>query len=222
MPTTVVESWTDPRLPSWEPVSGPWGAGNGEVQHYLSSGRHAVSAGTLVVTARRDGAGRWTSARLHSRAAFRHGRLEFRAQLPCAQGAFPAVWLLGKDHPRWPHCGELDVVEAVSGRRALHHTAHGGGSLHWQAGAHTDADPGRWHDYAIDKAPGRIRWYVDGALAHEVTPKSVPAGGTWPFEVSDTFVVINLAVGGTWAGLPDASTPSELVMRVGRMTYTAP
>ena len=40
---------------------------------------------------------KYTSARLNSKFAFKYGRLEVRAKLPSIAGAWPAIWLLGKN-----------------------------------------------------------------------------------------------------------------------------
>lgn len=42
--------------------------------------------------------------------AFRYGRLEVRARIPVARGAWPAIWTLG-NRWGWPANGEVDVME---------------------------------------------------------------------------------------------------------------
>ena len=41
---------------------------------------------------------------------FRYGRLEVKAKIHTAEGAWPAIWLLGNDM-EWPSNGEIDVME---------------------------------------------------------------------------------------------------------------
>ena len=41
---------------------------------------------------------------------FTYGRLEVRARIPVAKGAWPAIWTLGSKM-EWPSCGEIDVME---------------------------------------------------------------------------------------------------------------
>ena len=31
-------------------------------------------------------------------------------------GAWPAIWLLGSQPPKWPNCSEIDIVELRNGR----------------------------------------------------------------------------------------------------------
>lgn len=41
---------------------------------------------------------------------FLYGRFEVRARIPLAEGAWPAIWTLGRGLP-WPSCGEIDIME---------------------------------------------------------------------------------------------------------------
>ena len=61
------------------------------------------------------------------------------------------------------------------------------------------ADLSNWHTYAIDWSPGKIIWYLDGKETFRVAGPQVPS--------KSMYVIANLAVGGSWAGPPDVSTP---------------
>ena len=54
----------------------------------------------------------YTSASINTRGkySFLYGRMEVRAAIPVAGGAWPAIWTLGEGMP-WPSCGEIDVME---------------------------------------------------------------------------------------------------------------
>ena len=54
----------------------------------------------------------YTSSSLTTRRSFSftYGRMEVKAKIPTASGAWPAIWLLGKGM-EWPSCGEIDVME---------------------------------------------------------------------------------------------------------------
>jgi len=63
-------------------------------------------------------AGVYTSARMKTQGlfSFQYGRLEISAELPEAQGFWPAGWLLGNNIAtvNWPACGEQDDMERVN------------------------------------------------------------------------------------------------------------
>jgi beta-glucanase (GH16 family) len=62
-----------------------------------------------------------------------------------------------------------------------------------------------FHTYAVKWTPDAIVWYVDGAEAYRVT-HDVPAE---PF-----YILVNLAIGGSWPGNPDATTVFPAIMSV--------
>ena len=62
-----------------------------------------------------------------------------------------------------------------------------------------------FHVYSVDWEPGRIRWYLDGALYGTATPGDL-RGNPWVFD-HDFFLLVNVAVGGTLSETPDSSAP---------------
>jgi beta-glucanase (GH16 family) len=153
--------------------------------------------------------------------SFQYGRIEARMKLPESQGMWPAFWLLGNNivSVNWPACGELDVMEHIDGSNpqnwgydwvqgSVHGTGLNGGTQYHPA-SFSAAD---WHTYGMIWTRGKIEYYVDkpSNIYATFTPNSQP--GTWPFDSGPEFVILNLAVGGDWPGLPDATTvfPSEV------------
>jgi len=49
-------------------------------------------------------------------------------------------------------------------------------------------------------------WSFDGIDFHTQTPDTIPAGTRWVFNNSPFFLILNLAVGGTWPRNPDHTT----------------
>ncbi|MDE7150789.1 MAG: glycoside hydrolase family 16 protein, partial [Candidatus Amulumruptor sp.] len=59
--------------------------------------------------------------------SFGNGRLEIRARLGAAQGAWPAIWLLPDPaYPatKWPDGGEIDIMERLSYDSIAYQTVH--------------------------------------------------------------------------------------------------
>src|SRR5579883_2123378 len=77
----------------------------------------SAQAGGRSDDARPADAAEYTSASLttQGKAAWAHGRIEVRAQLPSGRGTWPAIWTLGTDIDQvgWPRCGEIDIMEFV-------------------------------------------------------------------------------------------------------------
>ena len=128
----------------------------------------------------------------------------------------------------WPQSGEIDVMENI-GREPhiVHGTVHGPGysgaagigrADTLAQGAYADD----FHVFAIAWQPQEIRWYVDGRQYNRLTPADLPAGSHWVFD-HPFFLLLNVAVGGSWPGDPDASTtfPQQMVVDYVRV-YSEP
>jgi beta-glucanase (GH16 family) len=90
-------------------------------------------------------------------------------------------------------------------------TLHGpdASGAHYSVGGSTRLDQpvsAGWHDFAVEKRPGGVRWFVDGEQYFRVTRADIPAGARWPFD-HPFYLLLNLAVGGNWPGPPDGTTP---------------
>lgn len=193
--------------------------------------------GNLVITARKENPGNYqcwygtceyTSARLNTSGKFtqKFGHVEARMKIPRGQGIWPAFWMLGSDmgDVGWPASGEIDIMENVGKEPGtVHGTLHGPGySGEGGVGAaytlpNGEAFADDFHTFAIDWAPDKVTWSVDGNVFQERGPGDV--NGDWVFN-KDFFLILNLAVGGYWPGDPDGSTqfPQELVVDYVRVS----
>lgn len=54
----------------------------------------------------------YSSSSIHTKGKFefQYGILEVKAKIPTADGAWPAIWLLGSEED-WPECDEVDIME---------------------------------------------------------------------------------------------------------------
>jgi beta-glucanase (GH16 family) len=193
--------------------------------------------GVLYIVAQQPSSGVYTSARLKTQGlfSFQYGRIEFRAMVPEAQGFWPANWLLGNNitNIQWPACGEQDVLERVNGpgtpdwnQGSIHGTGFTGADLGTTYYFPTGVTAGTFHTYGMIWSPGSVSYYVDDPTSPYVTytPSSLSglSGAVWPFDAGQAnFIILNLAVGGTYPGSPDSSTPfpSEMLVDYVRV-YT--
>ena len=171
--------------------------------------------GHLAITARREpyGGSAYTSGRIKTEGLFEqaYGRFEARIRLPSGRGIWPAFWMLGNDFARvgWPGSGEIDVMEYRGQEPTIvHGTVHGPGysaaggltARYLLTGARFDTG---FHEFAIEWTDDRIVWFVDGQRYHAVDRNDPP--GRWVFD-HPFFILLNVAVGGTFVGPPDGST----------------
>jgi beta-glucanase (GH16 family) len=78
-----------------------------------------------------------------------------------------------------------------------------------------------FHTFAIQWEPGTIAFFADGNPYHTVRRSSLPSGASWVFD-QPFFVLLNVTVGGTYAGPPDSTTrfPQDMVVDYVRYTLT--
>ncbi|PFG33693.1 glycoside hydrolase family 16 protein [Sanguibacter antarcticus] len=216
---------TAPDTSVWNYDTGANGWGNAELQNYTTSRSNSAldGNGNLVITARQETDGSYTSARLQSssKVELSYGRVEARIQIPRGQGIWPAFWMLGADFSDagWPGSGEIDIMENVGKEPSLvHGTVHGPGYSGGSGITGTAAHPQGWsyaddfHTFAVDWKPGEITWYVDDVEYHKVTTADVGTN-EWVFD-KPFFLILNVAVGGSWPGNPDATTSFPQEMKV--------
>ena len=168
----------------------------------------------------------YTSARITTQGnfSFTHGKIEARMKLPYGRGIWPAFWMLGealKTHNvPWPRCGEIDIMEFTGGTP---HDEYLGlsdsvvyGTLHWgdELNRHFMSSPngyyklasGRfadnYHVFGVQWGTDGINWSVDGKTYFS---QKLPSADYDAFQLP-FFLILNLAVGGTWPGPPDATT----------------
>ncbi len=193
--------------------TGSNGWGNNESEYYTKDSTNArIENGSLIIEARKESKGgkNYTSARLltQGKASWTYGRLEIRAKLPKGIGSWPAIWMLGSNFEGpgavgWPACGEIDIMEHTGKELgAISFSAHSK-LLNWTLGTQktykTNIDNvDAFHVYSIDWTKDMIKFYVDGVLYYNV-PNDGRGVDAYPF-VAPQFLLLNLAVGGNFAG----------------------
>lgn len=197
---------------------------NEEWQRYTNSDRNAfIEKSCLVIRSIHEsdehGADQYTSARLNTanKVTFTYGKVAARIKLPKGKGIWPAFWMLGAnidenggDTP-WPQSGEIDILELYGTNddgvieANLHHADLSGkhtmmGAVAYKLPEGIFADD--FHVFELDWSETKMVWSVDGQAFAET---AIDTEDRMAFH-KDFFLLLNLAVGGTWAGRPDAST----------------
>jgi beta-glucanase (GH16 family) len=242
--SNVTSANAQPNPLVWTYDTGNSGFGNSELENYCAWGSNTTPCSTanpnayvgtdgyLHIVAEQPLAGVYTSARMKTLGlfSFQYGRIEASMKLPESQGMWPAFWLLGNNIAtiNWPACGELDVMEHIDGSNpenegfdwvqgSVHGTGLSGGIQYHPSGFSAAG----WHTYGMIWTKGQIQYYVDNPSNVYATYTSSAMAGTWPFDAGPQFLLLNLAVGGSWPGSPDATTvfPSEVLVDYVRL-YT--
>jgi beta-glucanase (GH16 family) len=208
----------------WVFETGGGGWGNQELESYTDRTQNAsLQDGNLAIRALAEKyigpdlvTRNYTSARLRTLGKFTqtYGRFEARIKIPHGQGMWPAFWMLGDDIDKvgWPACGEIDIMENIGKEPSIvHGTIHGPGYSGGDGIGAPFALPGNqrfandFHIFAVEWQPDAIRFYVDQNLYATRTRADLKPSLKWVFD-KPFFLLLNLAVGGSWPGNPDATT----------------
>ena len=165
--------------------------------------------------------------------------IEASIQMPnvtgsAAQGYWPAFWALGAgfrgNYTNWPSVGEIDAMENVNGTNVEYGTLHcgvnPGGPCNETNGlggntpcTGTTCQAG-FHTYRVEvdrsSSPETIRWYLDGVQFWQVSSNNSGMDATtWANAVDHGFfIILDVAMGGSWPGSVTSSTSSGVPMLI--------
>jgi beta-glucanase (GH16 family) len=150
----------------------------------------------------------FTSARMKTarNLSFQYGRIEARIKMPQGVGTWPAFWMLGGDlldGVPWPECGEIDIMEFRGdipdrSTSAIHGPTTPPGSGLGAAFLSYDSLSNGYHTYAIEWKKNSITFIVDGRVTGTYSSADTGSRG-WVYN-QKFFLILNLAMGGTYAG----------------------
>ncbi|USN96986.1 MAG: glycoside hydrolase family 16 protein [Candidatus Nomurabacteria bacterium] len=221
----------DPKY--WNVLVGPAENSNNEQQYYTDSFANLrIENGTLRLIASHDSQPsgyQYGSARLETQGkqSFLYGRIDITAKLPSGVGTWPAIWLLpandkyAKRSPinntaRYKNGGEIDIVEAVGFKPdiiyGVVHTAS-------DANRHPDGtgsfgtikvpdDSASFNLYSLLWTPTSVTFAVNNTPYYTYTRTKKADYTTWPFD-QPFYLIVNLAMGGTWGGMDTAHYPGN-------------
>ena len=186
---------------------------------YIPGTEFEVGSGSTPASSDREiTSGRITTQGKHD---FTYGRFETRAKVPYGRGYLPAFWLMATDenyYGQWPKCGEIDICEVMGQNvNKSYHTIHYGynsSTGHKEnQGTKVQTDVSYaddFHVFAVEWEPGLITWYVDDEKVYETRDWYTGTDDnnqiTYPAPFDQNFyIILNLAVGGSWVGYPDDS-----------------
>ncbi|MDR1455536.1 MAG: glycoside hydrolase family 16 protein, partial [Tannerella sp.] len=157
------------------------------------------------------------------RVAFDRGRIEIRARLGSATGAWPAFWLLPFDNSPWPAGGEIDIMERLNGESIAYQTVHSSYTHTLKIkdppqSATGPIDPDGYNIYAVELHADSLSFYLNGT--HTFTYPRIPAAdseGQFPFD-RQYYLLLDMQLGGSWVGnVEPADLPAE--MQIDRVRF---
>lgn len=154
--------------------------------------------------------GVWTK----NKKSFVRGRVEIRAKLEGAQGAWPAIWMLPYESEKyaWPEGGEVDIMERLNYDTFVYQTVHSHYTYHLKEdknppnGTTASIHPNDFNVYGVDFWPDSLVFHVNGVKTYTYPRIETDKVGQFPFDIAQ-YLLIDMQLGGTWVGEVD---PTEL------------
>ena len=158
--------------------------------------------------------GLWTK----DKRAFHGGRIEVRARLHGAKGAWPAIWTLPyeTDKYSWPMGGEVDIMERLNHDSIVYQTVHShytytlGIENNPKHGNTIPINPADFNVYGVDFWPDSHVFHVNGKRNFVYPRIETEQEGQFPFNIPQ-YLLIDMQLGGSWVGTVDpADLPVEM------------
>lgn len=145
--------------------------------------------------------------------SFKYGKVLIRARFKSAQGAWPALWMLGAEG-KWPACGEIDLMEHLNFDKKVHQTVHSEytrkiDKTNTPKSSNTAAiNRDDWNTYGCEWDADKIVFTVNGKSTH--TYPRMPAKGKaqWPFD-QPFYFILSMQIGGSWVNASGPTNPAH-------------
>lgn len=172
-----------------------------------------VQNGNLILKGIKTAEGYKTSGvQSQNKFSFKYGKVEVRAKLSVGKGTWPAIWMMPQESVfgGWPKSGEIDIMEHLNNDNNIYQVVHS----HYVDNLGNKTNPnyvatpqylvGEFNTFGIEWFPHKIDFLINGKVTFTY-PKvaSIPADQLqWPFDQS-FYIILNLAMGGSWGGPVD-------------------
>ncbi len=179
--------------------------------------------GSFLFNGQRDTA-RFVTGGLYTKdkRSIKYGKVEIRARLGCAQGAWPAFWML-PERGNWPDGGEIDIMEHLSHDSIAYQTVHShytyvlGEKKNPPQSAIGPIRPGKFNTYAVEILPDSLMFSINDRRTFSYPRIQTDKAGQYPFG-TPFYLLIDMQLGGSWVGgvQPD-QLPVEMEIEWVRM-----
>jgi beta-glucanase (GH16 family) len=152
--------------------------------------------------------------------AFQYGKIEINAKLECAQGAWPAMWMLAEQgkYGVYPRNGEIDIMEHLNFDDIIYQTTHSYYTLELKqkdnpphhGTAKVDID--QFNTYGLEWYPDKLVFTLNGKETFEYPRVDNVDPSQWPYD-QPFYILIDQQLGGSWVGeVNPADLPVQMII----------
>jgi beta-glucanase (GH16 family) len=138
--------------------------------------------------------------------AFHRGRLEIKAKLQAARGAWPAIWLMPFDESEgWPKGGEIDIMERLNNDTVAYQTIHSHYTTvlgmkdnppYYKTSA---IHPDDYNVFAVELHADSLVFFINENRTFCYPRIETDKEGQFPFD-KPFYLLIDQQLGGEWVG----------------------
>ncbi len=135
------------------------------------------------------------------------GRLEIKARLHGATGAWPAIWLLPDNDVKWPKGGEIDIMERLNYDAKAYQTVHSHYTVdlgkketppHYSTGK---INPDKYNVYAVEIHADSLVFFINNKKTFSYPRLAeFDKDGQFEFAKYPLYLMIDMQLGGDWVG----------------------
>lgn len=152
--------------------------------------------------------------------AFQYGKIEIRAKLECAQGAWPAIWMLAEKNKygKYPMNGEIDIMEHLNYDSIIYQTTHSHYTLNLKQ---KDNPPhsgtaklniNDFNSFGLEWYPDKLVFTLNGVETFRYPRKQDVDPSQWPYD-QPFYLMIDQQLGGSWVGKINSSQlPVQMII----------
>ena len=141
-----------------------------------------------------------------------YGKIEIRARLGEAGGAWPAFWMLSQDekYGPYPKNGEVDIMEHLNRDSVVYQTIHSHYTLKLgqdtpQRFTTAPIDRHGYNTYGVEFHPDRVVLTLNGRPTLTYPKIDTELEGQFPFDQA-YYLLLDMQLGGSWVGPVDPAT----------------
>jgi beta-glucanase (GH16 family) len=147
--------------------------------------------------------GVWTKNKF----SFQYGKIEIRAKLESAQGAWPAIWMLAQNNTygKYPRNGEIDLMEHLNFDSIIYQTTHSYYTLELKQKDNpphhgtVKVDVSDFNTYGLEWYPDRLDFTLNGVNTFTYPKVDGVDSSQWPYD-QPFYLLIDQQLGGSWVG----------------------
>ena len=141
--------------------------------------------------------------------SFQYGKVEIRARFKSAQGAWPALWMMGNEKG-WPAKGEIDLMEHLNFDDVIYQTVHSEYTVNIdksntpRKSRTTKINRDDWNTYGVEWTADKLMFTVNGKVSYTYPRISSLGKAQWPFN-QPFYFILSMQIGGEWVNSSGAT-----------------